>query len=62
MRAGSLQNSLRDIFADRNSLIFLYLLESEQNVRNRTRFDIQNIQLGEKTKKDSSLYLSDLGL
>lgn len=62
MRAGSLQNSLRDIFADRNSLIFLYLLESEQNVRNRTRFDIQNIQPGEKAKKDSSLYLSDLGL
>lgn len=62
MRAGSLQNSLRDIFADRNSLIFLYLLESEQNVRNRTRFDIQNIQPGEKATKDSSLYLSDLGL
>jgi hypothetical protein len=56
MRAGPLQNSLRDIFADRNSLIFLYLLESEQNVRNRTRFDIQNIQPGEKTKEDSSLY------
>ena len=62
MRAGSLQNSLRDIFADRNSLIFFYLLESEQNVRNRTRFDIQNIHPGEKTKEDSSLYLSDLGL
>ncbi|KQX15833.1 hypothetical protein ASC72_02880 [Flavobacterium sp. Root420] len=33
-----------------------YLLESEQNVRNQAGLDIQNIQSGEKTKEDSSLY------
>gem|GEM_PF-5150677 len=33
-----------------------YLLEFEQNVRNYAGHSIQNIQLGEKTKGDSSLY------
>lgn len=49
-------NSSRNIFPQRNRLIPFYLLESEQNVRNYAMPNIQNIQSGEKTGEDSSLY------
>ena len=41
---------------DRYDLILFYLLEFEQNVRNIAEHYIQNIQPGEKTKGDLSLY------
>lgn len=56
MRAHMRLNNSRSILSQRNSLIPFYLLEFEQNVRNYAGHSIQNIQLGEKTKGDSSLY------
>ena len=41
----------------RNCLILFYLFEFEQNVRNTARQYIQNIQPGDKTKGDFSLFL-----
>lgn len=52
MRVRRLLNSSRSILTDRKHLILFYLLESEQNVRNYASYNIQNIQLGEKTKED----------
>jgi transposase len=43
------------MFGDRNCLIFFYLFELEQNVRNFACRSIQNIQPGEKAKGGFSL-------
>ncbi len=56
MRADSRLNDSRSTLSQRYSLILFYLLESEQNVGNYAGRIIQNIQPGEKTKGDSSLY------
>ena len=40
----------------RNNLTLLYLFEFEQNVRNLAWLGIQNIQPGDKTKGDFSLF------
>lgn len=52
MRVRRWLNNSRSILTDRKHLILFYLLESEQNVRNYASCNIQNIQLGEKTKED----------
>ena len=44
------------MFSRRKSLTLFYLFEFEQNVRNRAMLYIQNIQPGDKTKGDFSLY------
>ena len=41
----------------RDGLTLLYLFEFEQNVRNRAMLYIQNIQPGDKTKGDFSLFI-----
>ena len=56
IRVYRLLNNSRSILPDRYDLILFYLLEFEQNVRNIAVHYIQNIQLGEKTKGDLSLY------
>ena len=56
MRVDSRLNDSGSTLTQRYSLILFYLLESEQNVRNYAGRIIQNIQPGEKTKGDSSLY------
>jgi len=56
MRVDSQTNDSRSTLSQRYGLILFYLLESEQNVRNYACRIIQNIQPGEKTKGDSSLY------
>ena len=56
MRVDTNINDSRSTLSHRYSLILFYLLESEQNVRNYASRIIQNIQPGEKTKGDSSLY------
>ena len=56
MRVDLQTNDSRSTLAQRYGLILFYLLESEQNVRNYASRIIQNIQPGEKTKGDSSLY------
>lgn len=43
------------MFPLRNGLILFYLFEFEQNVRNTVDLYIQNIQPGDKTKRDYSL-------
>ena len=57
MRAEWRLNNSRSMFSLRYSLILFYLLEFEQNVRNSAIHYIQNIQPGDKTKGDSSLYI-----
>lgn len=49
-------NDSRNTLSRRYRLTLFYLLESEQNVRNYAGRIIQNIQPGEKTKGDLSLY------
>ena len=44
------------MFSQRNSLTLFYLFEFEQNVRNTAMLYIQNIQPGDKTKGDFSLF------
>ncbi len=44
------------MFSLRYSLVFFYLFEFEQNVRNRAPSYIQNIQSGDKTKGDFHFY------
>ncbi len=48
------------MFSRRNGLTLFYLFEFEQNVRNPTRRSIQNIQPGDKTKGDFSLFIFKL--
>ena len=60
MRAQPRLNSSRNISERRKSLILLYLLEFEQNVRSTVNLYIQNHQRGEKTKGGSSLLLLTL--
>jgi hypothetical protein len=44
------------MFSHRKRLILFYLFEFEQNVRNAAQRYIQNIQPGDKTKGDFSLF------
>jgi transposase len=44
------------MLSQRNRLILFYLFEFEQNVRNMASPYIQNIQSGDKTKGDFSLF------
>jgi transposase len=55
MGADPLLNSFQSMFGDRNCLIFFYLFELEQNVRDFACRSIQNIQPGEKAKGGFSL-------
>ena len=48
-------NNSRSMFSHRYYLTFFYLFEFEQNVRSCAGCNIQNIQLGDKTKGDFSL-------
>ncbi len=45
------------MFSHRFSLTLFDLFEFEQNVRNRAPLYIQNIQPGDKTKGDFSLFI-----
>jgi hypothetical protein len=45
------------MFSQRNRLTLFYLFELEQNVRDSAMRGIQNIQPGDKAKRDFSLYL-----
>ena len=44
------------MFSQRKNLTLFYLFEFEQNVRNKAMLYIQNIQPGDKTKGDFSLF------
>ena len=57
VRAHFCLNNFNSMFSHRNSLTLFYLFEFEQNVRNRAMLYIQNIQPGDKTKRDFSLYI-----
>jgi hypothetical protein len=58
MTVRRLLNNSRSILTDRKHLILFDLLESEQNVRNYTSYNIQNIELGEKTNEDFTVLLT----
>lgn len=56
MRADLCLNSFKSMFSLRNCLILFNLFEFEQNVRNPAKQGIQNIQPGDKTEGDFSLF------
>jgi len=58
MRVNRWLNNSRSILTDRYDLVLFYLLEFGQNVRNNACHYIQDIQLGDKTKGDSSLCIT----